>query len=239
MNATICVKSLVRPKLLDRLLQSLRPFPFPVLVADDSPARQMAMAAEVAERHGARFLPLAEDVGLSAGRNALLDAVTTPAFIMLDDDFVATPATDLPGMVAALDAGPFDLVGGTVLHFGTATHFEGFMEIRKQSLKLSPIKHPAAGLTPCDITYNFLAGRTEVIRAVRWHDELKLCEHQAFFLRCKDRGVRVAYMPSSHIDHRPESPPEYSQYRKVRSGEYYQVFLRLFGLTGVQGSLAV
>lgn len=237
-DTTVCIKTLLRPRLLDRLLDSMWDVRGPVLVTDDSPVETREETEAICISYGVGYLPLPEDVGLSAGRNAMLDAIQTPYFVMLDDDFVFTSRTDLPALLAPVRDGDFDLTGGTVMHKGTITHFEGFFKVEDRVMKLRPLKHPVKEPTACDIVYNFLGGVTDRIRTVRWDDRLKLCEHQAFFIRAKEQGVRVGYVPESVIDHRPEAPPEYTAYRKVRSNEYYALFCRLYDLDGVQGSLA-
>jgi len=239
-DCTVCIKTLVRPKLLKRLLASMSGVGMPVLVADDSPDDQKQENEDVcAKRSRVEYLPLAHDVGLSAGRNAMLDHISTPLFVMLDDDFVFLRGTDLWEMATYVQFGLFDLVGGTVLHHGQEAHYEGFIEIDKRTLKLRPISHPAQGPTACEITYNFLAGNTDICRRVRWDDRLKLCEHQAFFLRCKEAGVRVGYIPHVAIDHKPTSPSAYSPYRKTRSREFFELFKGLYGIDQLSGSLSV
>ena len=236
-DITICIKTLLRPVLLERLLKSIHGrCALPVLVADDSPAGSQSRA--LCERCGAAFLSLSEDVGLSAGRNALVDAVTTPAFIMLDDDFVACPGTDFAKLGQFVLSGLFDVAGGHVLHHGQPTHYEGFLALQNRTLKLTPLRHPVDGPTACDIVYNFIAGNTEKVGAVRWDDRLKICEHQAFFIRCQRAGLRVGYIPDIRINHMPEGPPAYSPYRKTRANEFFALFKELYGISGLSGSLS-
>jgi glycosyltransferase involved in cell wall biosynthesis len=85
-DVTFLVKTHERPQCLRKLLLSLRT-QFPrtrVIVADDG---------RVSLRHRLddellTLLTLPYDVGLSAGRNAMLERVETKYFITLDDDFV-------------------------------------------------------------------------------------------------------------------------------------------------------
>lgn len=85
-DVTFLVKTHERPQCLRKLLLSLRT-QFPrtrVIIADDG---------RVSLRHQLNdelvtVLTLPYDVGLSAGRNALLERVETTYFVTLDDDFV-------------------------------------------------------------------------------------------------------------------------------------------------------
>jgi len=240
-DVTICIKTLVRPLLLKRLLDSLMYTTEPgarIIVADDSPDHLQSDGL-CAEYPGVRFLPLEDDVGLSAGRNAMIDAIDTSYFVMLDDDFVSVDAHAISMLVDSVRCGLFDIAGGHVTHHGQHAHYEGFIEVRDRTLHLTSLKHPVSGPTRCDITYNFLAGDAQKARHVRWDDRLKLCEHQAFFLRAKAAGLNVGYVPDAWIDHQPSSPPAYSPYRKTRSGQYFELFKELYGIDQISGSLSV
>jgi hypothetical protein len=105
-------------------------------------------------------------------------------------------------------------------------------------LHLSPLRSDGAPIR-VDICYNFFAARREVLRKkVRWHNDLKMCEHQAFFLDAKAAGVRVGYLPTVEINHMPASSKNYGGYRNVRSTQFYERFLELYGLSEIRGSLS-
>jgi len=72
---------------------------------------------------------------------------------------------------------------------------------------------------------------TEKIKSVRWDDELKLGEHQDFFLRFKNSGNKVAscgkYVTVFHKqDH---TNPEYKQ-KRGREYNFLRTFLRKHNL---------
>lgn len=115
-DVTLIIKTFERPDALARLLTSIEDTGFdgPVLIADDSrePYRDLIM-----HQHGAlvdEYLCLPFDVGLSAGRNALLDRVQTPYVVLNDDDFVYGPDTDLAWMRHQLATTDVELLGGVV-----------------------------------------------------------------------------------------------------------------------------
>jgi len=240
-DCTALVKSLLRPVSLERLLASLRQYcpDLAILVADDGPACDREPVARVCDHHGARVLWLPHDVGLSVGRNVLVDACATPFFLLLDDDFVVLPDSHIPALVDEVRAGRFDIAAGTVLHWGQPTHYEGYMERQGRHLHMRPVQHPVTRPVAVDLAFNFFAARTEAVRRVRWHDALKLCEHQSFFLRCQRAGVRVGYVPAAQIDHRPQTEGDYGAYRKMRGNAYYQMFLESEDLEGILGTVAV
>lgn len=113
-DITLIIKTFERQDTLARLLASIRETDFggPVLVADDSntPYRDSIMRdyGDLIDE----YLCLPFNVGLSAGRNALLSRVETPYFVLNDDDFVYGPHTDLAWMRQQLARTDLELLGG-------------------------------------------------------------------------------------------------------------------------------
>jgi hypothetical protein len=89
-----------------------------------------------------------------------------------------------------------------------------------------------------DVVLNFFAVRTEVARRVRWDDDLKLGEHYEFFLRCKEQGVRVGYVPWVWAAHHPTDPNGYEAMRNEKALHYREIWMQKRGITGVMGSLS-
>ena len=115
-DVSLIIKTFERPEALTRLLDSVRTLDFDgaVLVADDSkkPYRE-----SILDTYGDlvdEYITLPFNVGLSAGRNALLDRVQTPYFVLNDDDFVYGPRTDLRWMRSQLAATDLELLGGLI-----------------------------------------------------------------------------------------------------------------------------
>jgi hypothetical protein len=183
---------------------------------------------------GLRTIRLPYDVGLSAGRNAALEHVTTPYFVLLDDDFVFHPVlTNLTALLAVVASGAADIAAGSLVlerveNVGTLdldaedapvpyTYAELFdltnpavLRMRKGSLGTLP--EPFSDCTFHHIVLNFFAARTDAVRRVGgWDADLKLGEHQEFFLRastadpplsvasCPDRAI--ALHDQDHTDH--------------------------------------
>jgi glycosyltransferase involved in cell wall biosynthesis len=115
-DVTLLIKTFERPEALSRLLDSIRARAFdgPILIADDS---KVPYRDTILEAYGdlvTEYLCLPFNVGLSAGRNALLDRVQTPYFVLNDDDFVYGPETNLAWMRTQLATTDLDLLGGIV-----------------------------------------------------------------------------------------------------------------------------
>ncbi len=63
-------------------------------------------------RDDVEYLRLPLDIGLSAGRNAMLQQVTTPYFLLLEDDFEFSRRTKIERLVALVDRRKLDIAAG-------------------------------------------------------------------------------------------------------------------------------
>jgi hypothetical protein len=74
-------------------------------------------------------------------------------------------------------------------------------------------------ITHCDLVANFFVARTTAVRdrLNGWDNELKVSEHVEFFLRAKQRGLRVAYAPSVSVNHGHQTSTDYRRFRERRS----------------------
>lgn len=229
-DTTAVIKTFERPQCLHRLLQSLKRY-YPglrVVVVDDS-------RIPSPDIKGVKVLRLPYDTGLSAGRNAGVDAVDTEFCVMLDDDFIVGPCTGLQVLVSHLRRDPaIDIVGGAVDNAGRGIwRFYGGLETTTHGHVVNRLMGPVQGLVRCDIIPNFFAARTQALRRVRWDPELKLSEHVDFFARAK--GVLgVAYCPEAVITHdrRCGDSGRYAGLRG-RSSEYYRLYRKKYGFSSL------
>jgi len=229
---------------LRRLVASIRDY-YPavrVLIANDGP---LALSAEpwLATDAHAEELRLAGDSGISVGRNALVDAATTPYILLLDDDHLFDEQTDLARLVRAADGGGgggggarWDVLGMRVRNLPGIAELESHVDIvipryvarvtafrgRRVTLcvwneNLGP---SVVGLTTplrVDVVHNALLGRVAALRRTRWRGELKVNEHLSFFLDARAAGLAVGYLPSVFVHHRPRAAS--ACYRAVRFRE--------------------
>jgi len=238
-DTTLIVKSFFCPHCIERLLQSIAQFypDLPIIVADDSDQATQDRIAQMAHAcAGDRltFLKLPLNIGTSAGRNRLVDAARTPYVILFDDDFVLTNETRLEVLVDHLRADNYDLVAGSwFLPDGQIEYFAGYMELTSGILRLLPLeqykRHQRA-----DIVLNFFAAKTDMLRALRWDENLKLSEHFDFFLQYQQHHVRVGYEPTVKILHDKHMPKEYKEIR-TQFMPYRQLMFKKWGITEIQG----
>jgi len=217
-DITAVVKTFERPKSVDRLIRSIRRF-YPdmyIVVGDDSLAPRPCRDAE--------YVRLAPDTGVGAGRSALLDRVTTPYFLTLDDDYEFTKETRLERLCEIVARRQAVIAAGNCLrckrklfrikhrpqpYYGTIDIGEGRLTLNRGYRS----KHK--GYIICDIVPQFFVADTAAIKGIGgWDGQLKTNDHQEFFVRVKQHGLRVAYCSSVTILHWHTMPKRYAGYRQ-------------------------
>ncbi len=188
-----------------------------------------------------KYIRLPWNSGVSVGRNALIDACSTPFFLLGDDDFSYISQSRLHDLVSMMAIA--DLAGGTVIQRGEPQHYEAtFVPMPDGGLKYrdidrsKPLLHREITYYEADLTFNFFIARTELARRVRWEENINVCyEHEDFFLSAKEAGVKVVYCPSSIVEHR-SAPFEVSrEYQKFRMNQKDKnVFLKKWGFKYVE-----
>jgi len=214
---TAVIKTFQRPQALDLLIRSIRRF-YPQLaiaVADDGIAPS--------PRDDVDYLRLPEDVGLSAGRNALLRHIRTPYFLLLDDDLEFTRRTQIERLLELVAGDVADVAGGDYYRCKRKLiftrqrwqPFHGNFRFRDGDLWLTRefhAVHPDYCL--CDVVHNFFVARTaDALALGGWDEELKLNEHVEFFVRLYRKLKRVAYCPDVIARHWSVRHANYTPFR--------------------------
>jgi glycosyltransferase involved in cell wall biosynthesis len=218
---TAIIKTFHRPRALDRLIRSIRRY-YPQLsisVADDG--------ITPSPRNDVDYLRLPPDVGLSAGRNALLRHIGTPYFLLLDDDLEFCSQTRIEHLLEPVFRGGVDIAGGDYYHckrklFFTRRRWQPFHGIfRFENGDLQLVRETRAARPQinfkyelCDVVHNFFVARTaDVLELGGWDEELKLNEHVEFFVRLRRAQRRVAYCAHVVALHWKERHENYTCYR--------------------------
>jgi GT2 family glycosyltransferase len=231
-EVTAIVKTFERPKQLRRLVRSIKRF-FPrlhIIVADDS--------FQPASVDGVELIRLAPDSGISAGRNAMLERVRTPYFLLLDDDTQFTHQTRIDRLLKTIQDFKVHLAAGTYTRCKNRLlwirkkpqPFFGTIERCGTHLKISSgYRSVSHGLILCDLVHNFFVAHTQSIRDMGgWAEALKLNEHAEFFVRFQEHGLKAAYCPDVTLRHWCDRPAEYAPYRERN---FWPVAARLMGIT--------
>jgi len=198
---TAIIKTFERPDVLRRLVTSIQQrYPaLRILVVDDSREPQPI--------EGINTIIMPYDSGISAGRNRALDNITTPYFLLLDDDFIFSRHQQLAPLIELMDQHPeIDILGGRCIDLPLFTQ-PPFHQAQLHDTRAKP-KTPLGSTYPCetetctvvDKVQNYFIGRTDSIRKVKWNPDLKVQEHTEFFTRARGQLTTV-FHPTMRILH--------------------------------------
>jgi GT2 family glycosyltransferase len=248
MRWSIAFVTMDRPAAAQRFVRSARRrFPdVPICVADQSVASDAMLEFYEAERVTVVRMPF--DAGLSASRNALIDAMDVDYVALCDDDFVLGPSSSFESAIEVLEADPrLGVVGGMLHDLDEAgeriRNWEVFFDRdeRHGRFTVTPIYYyPAlarqvAGHTlyACDAVLNFAVCRMAMFAdGLRWDDRIKINgEHEDFYLAVKTHSrFEVAYLPSMAALHQPA--PRHGRHAVLRARhEGRRVFMDKWGVT--------
>lgn len=249
-SLALVVATLQRPHAIQRLINSVRTY-YPdmaIYVADQSQPTQ-AMR-DYYSSQDCTVVWMGHDAGVCASRNAAVDLVKEPFFVLCDDDFFFDAETRFDAAVAIFNERPdVGVVGGRLYdRYHTPRgmgkdnrHWELLFSYDQKKGKLCtiPIHYFApepeyAGNTEyfeCDAVMNFAVFRTEMFDdVVRWDPRFKSNgEHEDFYLNLKVNGRhRVVYTRDIVAHHHHPHQSNYSKFRNRSNG--WQRFLDKWGL---------
>lgn len=230
-----------------------------ILIADDSKMSSEDLIKSEFSDLPITYLNLPFDTGLSEGRNVLVNHVSTDYFLLCDDDYVFESRTDLDRALEVLKENKLDIVGGEYYNYVNIPNLKVFvrqithpfrllrfflhrykrsayignfvMKDKDCELQVSYLP-PEKEITRCDLVNNFFIAHTATVRSMGgWDKELKMGEHEDFFLRAKQKGLQVAFLANFGTGHYPAIPVKnsaYDQYR-VRAADFKRRFVKKHG----------
>ena len=189
-DCTFIVKTFERPQAVRDLITSIRKF-YPdvlILVADDSQKPKPIRAKKV------KFYALPFDMGLSYGRNFLVNLVKTKYTVLLDDDFIFNKDTKIEKFKRALDTTSVDIVAGDVENDDKLLHYRGLLEREGNILYYRQGNRGKVGnIVLKDLVLNFFMARTSTLKKYPWDDNLKVAEHTDWMWRTKGE-IKKGYL---------------------------------------------
>jgi GT2 family glycosyltransferase len=221
------------------------------LSASDSSTTTTASAAAAQKRgpkRGFYYLPLGYDVGLSKGRNTMVQLVKSKYVLTLDDDFTMDENSVIEGLIHVLETPQNGQIAQTeIIKQGITSDSEndadsnsiyydiaaaknpedenkfefdfcGVFHVSSASktLALLPLPdatssspnsnnptHHHSGCHQVDFVPNIFLARTKTLQTkIQWDPLLKLGEHEDFFYRAKQMGVRTLTCPGVSFNHK-------------------------------------
>jgi mycofactocin system glycosyltransferase len=201
-DVTVVIPVRERPAQLDRLLHVVSDLT--CVVVDDASA-DAGTTKEIAERHGARFVALAHNVGPAGARNAGLAAVHTPLVAFVDSDCV--PVADwLDPLLGHFDDPVVAAVAPRVVPAPHASDspdpVPGYEAVRS-SLDRGTAEGPVRRGTPIPyVPSAALVVRVAVASGPELFDPtLRGGEDVDLVWRLADAGWDVRYVPASTVEH--------------------------------------
>ena len=252
-NVTAMVITFLRDEYMFACVRSLREtYPdIKIIVGDNGHASDDKK--KYCEKYGARYVELPFDCGICKGRNELAKLVDTEFVLIGDDDFLYTPEAQVDKMMETLkNNNRIDLIGGRIVEGGVVRNYQGFMELNDgnilykrlalESTEYEIDKDTGMRFVPCDITFNYFVAHTDMIKAIRWDENIKVAyEHSDYFISLKKASKVVMFTPDAIVKHKevasPKVPKEYLGYRCRRNDkEYFYTKHNLSFLVDMKGN---
>lgn len=243
LEVSLVVKTFLRPVMLERFLLSVGLYEeeqnlkfAEIIVGDDSPPEIITANKRAIQKAKDRypFLQIKhheyeENIGLSDGRNRMVATAQYDYIFLCDDDFILDEDSDIRTALQYIIDDDFDLVGGWLknqynLKTGESVYWGSYGKIRETDdellIFLNESEANATEIEPSDYLLNFFVAKKELLSNNPWNVELKVEEHQDFFLRLYRSTYRAAFCKAffaKHTADRAANPKKYNKYRFEKS----------------------
>jgi glycosyltransferase involved in cell wall biosynthesis len=251
-DLTIIIKTFHRYQTLEKLIKSISMY-YPsssIIILDDSYFSKTLNLKKKYSNLDMEIIITEPDIGLSKGRNLLLEQVKTRFFLLCDDDYLFHKDSNLGNAVDLISKNNFDIIGGKIYDIFLLNSVLSIIKLIRNPLDtlkrinkrfsnnflttfnvngstLIVNNHIAESnnsmtLEKVHFVKNFFIGNTESIRKIRgWiPEELKLNEHTVFFLRAMEKGLLVGYSDTFYVEHIRFLPLKYVYFRLIRKTEF-------------------
>ena len=219
---TFGIKTFKRPEAVGRLINSII-LQYPsakILVVDDSGDDINSPVKKIFPQVSWITKPL--NIGLSAGRNVLVDNTTTPYLFLMDDDYIFNKSVNIEEIYNKLIELDLDLLAGTVSdirgNLSYPRNYHGTFKIEDDILHVRKNHHDIewdSDVMKVDFAMNLFLAKTETLKDIRWEEKLKLAEHLEWYLRySKKYKLGKFKLPKFNIYH--DNSVGNSEYRKYR-----------------------
>ena len=231
-SVTFISKTMSREIHVKRLLHSLETFypNTPTIISNDG-ATNLSISVNKRSKH-LRIFQFEQDVGLSYSRNYMISAASTPYVFLVDDDFYVRD-TSLDILFLALLNDHADIAGIQIINdqdLKLNFDFSGMIDIIDS--RSGPYYNFRKGEyartvgDQCrhkDMIPNIFLAKREALVSVEWDSDLKLGEHEDFFLRVKKQNLKVIHCPFICIYHNQDKwwLKTTDPYAKMRKRVYY------------------
>lgn len=211
-DVDFCITTFMRKPALERLLKSIEAY-YPeahIIVGDQTfnVDYYRALWPTLKFKHKPTALNLPYDCGISFARNYMVKWSKRKYKLILEDDFVFTPNTDV-GKLKEIADHTGKITAGSMIQAGNKRHFEHNFKLDGEILYHTPDaniyqEHNGIKYKETGCVLNFMLVTDQV-----WDNNLKVYEHTDFFLRYPE----AIYVPEVEIGHAPFDEPAYREKR--------------------------
>jgi len=208
-----------------------------ILIGDQNPTEQKLHELS---SEGVYYYGLPFNCGLSYARNYLVAKAkmlgTDYCLLMADSINLEEPLSKLNDLIPFFETYPdYGIIGlnlkGRVswqwdIDLIPNKHFY-LSKPKKEYITFNGIK-----FQPLDVVKNFFLAKTDILLDCMWDNELALLEHEDFFWRLKQMGIKVAYTEYYSASHIYDRPEEYNNYRKRMYSEFKRKLQQKYGISG-------
>lgn len=161
---------------------------------------------------------------LSAGRNRMLDRITTKYAFFVDEDMRFAPNQNISALTDVIEENPelLAVCGGMMERgkvYAAAMRFRLVERALRRLLmeEQTKIERTKTGYPYIRCTYAYQIGifNTELLRKIRWLEDLPMAEHYEFCHRLQNAGYELA-VGRYFVYHRRSRPAGYRRARRER-----------------------
>jgi hypothetical protein len=233
-NVDIIIKSYMRFEVVKELILSIRKY-YPnnrIVIGDDSECFDANIEKEI-KKMNVEIHKLTPHVGLSAGRNYLVNQVNTNYFLYLDDDHLIIDDMFIEKMINCSKRNSSTITSASVLD-GPGNWWYGHFSLKNRILirnfYITKLKEFQVRFCP-----NFFLGITKDFHDnnLKWDENLKLGEHDDFFLRVPSK-LKIFHLKENLIkrSNKREYSDDYNKKRWDRMELFRKIVREKYGFKG-------
>lgn len=233
-HIAVCIKSFNRPKKLFALINSIRKYykKIEINVVDDSIIN--IPFTDINDCHVKVHILECKNMGVSYGRNYIINKTKKDYILFLDDDHIFHNNTSLEKMIKLFSlSDKVGVVGGVVGERCVEAVYQGGSVFIKDGVLYKQCNdnffedYLGVKYRFCTLNENFLLIKRNLLKYVQWDNNLKTAEHVDFFLSLKKSKWKLIFCPEVSILHDHDGykiGDEYSLYRYEKYGKFKKLF---------------
>ena len=207
---TVGIKTFCRPKALKETLANIlsyENFKFEILIADDSANKYKEQNKSIVHEISTgkidiNILDLEFDSGLSRGRNEIVKNTKTDYLMILDDSRYFKNNLPISEMLNFLENSKYNLIFGKIENrpCGGYHYTCLFDKIANNQIVCKKLRKITSNIFKeiyeTNLGLNVFIAETHTLKKTLWREELKLGEHELFFIDYYEKGYRCAFSPN-------------------------------------------